>query len=427
MYQFRFREPIKLNTSNPEPVYFSLDGRFIGSIFGNTTIEVRDCLSLQIVSRIECPDVISTFLWSPDSKLIAILMDNQKSIQVYFVENLRTDEDNLTIPYMGLSSGIINIEKMLWSPDSKSILLCGVYASQLFIFDIGSKSVHRLPSPKNSETAFSFSPIGNMLAILVRSSNGHDEAVVFDLNTYRRKTTINLNTLDAKTVYWTSDGLTLIVIDEISHHLLQIINMKTQRVVDYSAYDGYLGITNAIPCQNSKIIAVGGYDGYVRLLVSSDWKVLAEFLHETNISGHSISVYVEDDSEMRFVEPPVQLEKNEFLSGITNLEWSNSNKFLATTNAETPKAVFIWDIETISLVYVLVFKKDVEMIKWSTKEDILAISTGSNFLALWSQQGKVWLVRDNKVNEVNAIQWKQDGSELLVIDNSSKNFVVMCK
>jgi WD40 repeat protein len=421
MTDFRFREALLCESSSTAVMKFSPDSRFIAVLSREAGLDVISCLSLETASTIECPGGIASFSWSPDSKLLLALIRSKNAIQVYFAEKARTIANHLTQCYAGISGGHCDIEHIVWAPNSAAVVLVAHAAIQVFVWDLKSKAVRKLVAPKNVQTSVAFSPDQSTLAVLGRE-NGRDILALFDGGTFQHRGSIVLRTLDSSIVKWSPDSLNVLVIDAISQHLLEIVNVKTQRTFQHSAYDGYLGISEASFCPNAKIVAVGGFDDYVRLLVAPEWKVLAEFLHETTIQGESVGVFSEDHDQFLPAEIPFELP-HASSSGITQIKWAIGNRLLAIVSARTPTTVFLWNTETVSLAAVIVCEADVVQIDWSPVDEVLAVATGAGFVALWSP-AEVNYVKPQEKVRVLAFEWRSDGRQLAVIDSEAGTYAL---
>ncbi|OHT05960.1 hypothetical protein TRFO_26097 [Tritrichomonas foetus] len=416
--KFKIREPILCDARQDDTFSFSPDGQYIATLSSDASIQIRDCITLQPMTTIECPTNVDSFYWSPDSKLLLALMKTQNSLQIYFVEQTRYNENHLTVSYAGVSGGIVDTENILWSPDSRFILIFGYCVSTLFVWDLEKKSIRKLPPPKNIQSAVSYSPDGKSLAILTREY-GKDSLVILDSQTYKQKMSFILSTLDSAVVKWTANSKIVYVIDSISHHMLQMINTQTKTICDHSAYDGFLGITEATACQNSKIIAVGGYDDYVRLLIYNEinWSILTEFLHEPTFGHQPITIYVENGDSFDERDSSISL-KQTGESGITNIKWAIGNKLLASTSAQTPSALYIWNAETISLVAVVVLMAPIIKFEWSPKDESILMTSGSGFVALWNPTG-ISMISSVDMMRVQDFAWRCDGKAFLMVDRDA--------
>lgn len=422
MSALKFRESKACDLGHFKPVQYDSSGRLVACIQKGNKITVWNTDSLDVHATIVSPYAIDYFLFSPDSNLIAVLTKNPKTIQIYAVDELSLDNDNISVPFRSISGGIIEIAKILWSPNSKILLMYGVFNIIMFVFRIEDKTFIKIPPPKNSFNAFRFSPNGDFFAILTRE-NRKDSILVYDGKLFNIKKTFVLNTLDAKTLVWSHDGFKLLAIDEISHNMLEIINLETGNVFDYSEYDGYLGFTDAVFDLESKIIAVGGFDNFVKLISFDKLKVFAELSHEILISDKSTLIYEEDNDKMILIQQPVKLEKgNE--KGITNIKISPTNKYIATTSAEFSKVVFVWSIQHLTLSSVLIFKTDVHQIDWSTQKDQLSILTKINFLYLWTNNG-ISMFSNESIKSIDNLIWRPDGDELLLFDPLNEVFDIL--
>jgi WD40 repeat protein len=343
------------------------------------------------------------------------------SIQVYFAERTHTSDHHLTQSYAAITGGHYDIESVIWSPNSAAVLLVAHAATQVFVWDLKSKSIRKLISPKNTQTSVAFSPDQSTLAILSRDV-GRDVLAFFNATTFENQNTVVLRTLDSSIVKWSPDSMNVLVIDSISQHLLEIVNLRTQHTFQHSAYDGYLGISEAAFCPNAKIIAVGGFDDYVRLLVASEWKVLAEFLHETSVHGQSVSVFSERDNQFAPSDPPLDLpEAGE--TGITHVKWAIGNRLLATVSARTPTAVYLWNTETVSLAGAVVCRTDVVQVDWSPVDEVLAFATGNAFVGIWCPTGAVYVQTPESVRVI-AFEWRNDGRQIAAIDSEAGTYAL---
>jgi WD40 repeat protein len=158
------------------------------------------------------------------------------------------------------------------------------------------------------------------------------------------------------------------------------------------------------------------------LLVAPEWKVLAEFFHETTISSQSVSIFVESESEFVSSESPCELQQTS-RSGIIQVKWAIGNRLLATVSARTPTSVFLWNTETVSLLGVIVCRSEISQIEWSPVDEILSNSTRNGFVIFWSPSG-VSYVRTPESVRVVTIEWRNDGRQLAVIDNEAGTYAI---
>jgi WD40 repeat protein len=203
---------------------------------------------------------------------------------------------------------------------------------------------------------------------------------------------------------------------------MHIVNVKNQVVHSHSAYEGYLGITEASFCPNSKVIAVAQHDDYIRLLVSPDWKLLSELLHETSIKTGTISVFRESSNRFELIDLPVEFGQSDG-SAVSQLKWAVDCKFLASVSEKVPTVVFIWQIENVSAVAVVVTSLPVKQIEWSPVEEVLAISTGGEFVCFWSPNGVVYEGTMGRM-EVEMFAWRPDGEAIVAVDCQRGRFEV---
>lgn len=63
--------------------------------------------------------------------------------------------------------------------------------------------------------------------------------------------------------------------------------------------------------------------------------------------------------------------------GVSQLAFAPSGRFLASVNENQRSAVWIWDVQTLSLTALLLHEKPVLSLAWDPLDDKLAICTGS--------------------------------------------------
>lgn len=211
----RFREPFACKESLIEYTNFSPDGQLIAYAREKTFIEIKNCLSQIVCYKIQCSLPIDMFEWSPDGSWIYVLMRDRNALNVYFVENQNNFENKTSKPSAFISGGTIIIDNVKWSPDSKYLLIIGQHASILLVWNFNEKKIVQLSPPKNTNSAFAFSPDGSSLAVLAREK-GKDVLLVYNTNNFKLENHFDLSTLDSTTVQWSLDCSHILVIDRKS-------------------------------------------------------------------------------------------------------------------------------------------------------------------------------------------------------------------
>lgn len=111
--------------------------------------------------------------------------------------------------------------------------------------------------------------------------------------------------------------------------------------------------------------------------------------------------------------------------GISIIEVSHNNTFIATKNENNPNCVWIWDLNTLALNTILIQKHEVTAIQWCPKMLTLNISAGDGKLYIWTLKGaSICNVPVNKENfTVNSIEWNPNGKSFAALDKGGLVFV----
>ncbi|EAY05448.1 hypothetical protein TVAG_286260 [Trichomonas vaginalis G3] len=407
---------LECDTSDNDNIAFSPDSKHIAYLNYDNHIEIVSTDDYSQENTIICPNTIQKMIWSPDSKYLMVLMASLNEISIFSISS-KYRPKQVSPPSYSISGGYIETERVLWSPTGNNVLLFGINSSQLLLWNIARNTFKRLPTPKSSFKSAVFSNDGNYLAILTRGK-AQDVLVILG-NDFTPKKSISLSTIDATSLYWSKDNSFIAIPDCKSHYLLQVIDINTENISDYAAYEGFLGIECVGISPNSKIIALGNYDNMIRLRVSAGqgiWRNLEELIHQPTIV-HPATVFQQQEGGFANMDKPYNITNIvENATGISRLAWSRDNKFIASCPEKMPNTVFVWDTETITQ-QVIVLNYPVEDISWSLKSNHLLIGTGTNTLSIWSPSGmSIKYIDDNF--RCHAIKWGNNDN-LVIIDKQS--------
>jgi len=355
-------------------VSFSHD---ILAIISHNTVLVVKINTDSFEKKIVCSSGIHSVYISPDCEKILVLMSNQVNICLYKYNNLNND-NKMTSGFISLIGGEIPCETIMWSPDSVNCVLIGMCYSYALLWNTETGQIHTLDPPKSS--CIMFSPNSDYLSIVIRR-DGKDFLVLHDTKT-DEVTDVQLNTLDSQKVSWSSDSTHICVLDSDDHDMLQIYDTRNQNLVESFLHEGNLGISSFAESENSKLIAVGGFDGIVRILVSPEWRVLAELIHSQYIIKEA-QIFMQSEDGFEETESPIMM--NTESESISHISWSQTNNFLVTLISKYPSSLFLWNVENFSLDCIYVFEHPIVNIKWSSTDDICAINTESSKLFVWKE------------------------------------------
>jgi len=85
-----------------------------------------------------------------------------------------------------------------------------------------------------------------------------------------------------------------------------------------------------------------------------------------------------------------------------------------------PNALWIWDINTLSLKALLLQLNPIKTFTWSENSEYLVFCTGTNRIFFWSKQGASVcdIPFENKSFSVSKIDWSKDATTMLLFDKA---------
>lgn len=104
--------------------------------------------------------------------------------------------------------------------------------------------------------------------------------------------------------------------------------------------------------------------------------------------------------------------------GVGLLAWSRGGKFLVSRNDNMPRALWVWEGETLLLHSLLLQQGPVLSAAWHPSQQLLAICTGSSKVFMWSPKGcRTAPLPIAHELEVTELSWSPQGDALLLLDN----------
>ncbi|XP_045714739.1 WD repeat-containing protein WRAP73 isoform X3 [Phyllostomus hastatus] len=379
---------------------FSPDGKYLASCVQYRLV-VRDASSLQILQLYTCVDQIQHVEWSADSLFLLCAMYKR---------------------------GLVQLRMTVWS-------LC-------------TKSVSYIKYPKAcqqgpplSPAGVSFSQDGRYLALAERR-DCKDYVSIFVCSDWQLLRHFDTGTQDLAGIEWAPNGCVLAVWDTCLEYKVLLYSLDGRLLAAYCAYEWSLGVKAAAWSPSSQFLAVGSYDGKVRVLNHVTWKVLAELGHPAAVGDSRVVVYKEaeksprgslgrpacpppraTESRYEVAEVPVSLQTLKPAAdranpkiGIGALAFSADSCFLATRNDNVPNAVWVWDVRKLRLFVVLEQLGPVRAFQWDPQQPRLAICTGGSKVYLWSPAGCVSVQVPGEGDfQVLSLCWHSNGDSLALL------------
>jgi hypothetical protein len=404
---------------------FSPNSEFIAAVKG-IKITVYESTSMAAVQSWNLLDQVSKLEWSLDSNLVMCSQQKRGIIQVFNLKDPKWD-CKVTLGTCGLSGAWL-------APDSRHIITICQFQIRLNIWSLVKKSILALQYPKFGTKGVIFSKCRNFTGILRRIS-GKDYMTVLDAE-YNTLSNFNIKSNDTENVYWTNDNYYI-----IAYAINTWIVYTPAGEIVYEHAQELINIDSSLNSVHGCYSALSLYDNSIKIIHHITWNTLCNFSHTLEIHEKNLIVYQEIETlennrisysyEMKNV--PVKLVGVNDCRRVSIAKWSHNERYIACNFGmeyidTTPNVVFIWDINSIKLRYVLIHKNSVKFIEWCTTHSVCAIATGNNRIYLWTEEGASLcdlpfgnFYTDRELS-INKLTWSPDGQGLIVREKS--NFVV---
>lgn len=395
----------------PAPLAVSPNGAVMAST-QDLNVELRDVETLKVLQLYTALDIVDHIAWSPDSKYVACGMYKRGLVQVFSL----VDGDWKC----KIDAGPEGVAHFYWSPDSCRILTCANFQIRVTVWSLVDKSSLEIPFPKWTKAGTEFSPDGQYLAMAHREDH-KDLVRIYSTQSFALMSEFFVETVDLVNLKWDPRSRMLAVWDTSLKYNVYVYAMDGKQLHAYSAYSDAMGIKKVSWAPCGQFLAVGSYDGQVRMLNHITWQILAEHEHTAGkIDGNEVDIYREhtmwdgDGERTRYaveegtVTVPVQKHdemKHPPQLGVGLAEWSHDSSLLLTRNDNMPTAVWIWETQTLSLKALLLHDDPVKEAKWDPGSLRVALCTGNRKLFFWSADSAACVDVPIEGFTVNGMRW----------------------
>ncbi|XP_048206063.1 WD repeat-containing protein WRAP73 isoform X2 [Perognathus longimembris pacificus] len=355
-----------------------------------------------------------------------------------------------------IDEGSAGLVASCWSPDGRHILNTTEFHLRITVWSLCTKSVSYIKYPKACPQGVSFTRDGRYLALAERR-DCRDYVSIFVCSDWQLLRHFDTDTQDLAGIEWAPNGCVLAVWDSCLEYKILLYSLDGRLLSSYCAYEWSLGIKSVAWSPSSQFLAVGSYDGKVRLLNHVTWRMITEFAHPAVISDPKTVVYKEakksvqpglgcvafppllpvashlaaTESKYEIASVPVALQTLKPVAdranprmGIGMLAFSPDSYFLATRNDSIPHAVWVWDVRRLRLFVVLEQLAPVRAFQWDPQQPRLAICTGGTKVYLWSPAGCVSVQVPGEGDfPVLALCWHFSGDSLALL---SRDHFCLC-
>ncbi|XP_031235541.1 WD repeat-containing protein WRAP73 isoform X4 [Mastomys coucha] len=351
---------------------FSPDGKYLASCVQYRLV-VRDVTTLQILQLYTCVDQIQHIEWSADSLFILCAMYRRGLVQVWSLEQPEW--------HCKIDEGSAGLVASCWSPDGRHILNTTEFHLRITVWSLCTKSVSYIKYPKACPQGLTFTRDGRYLALAERR-DCRDYVSIFVCSDWQLLRHFDTDTQDLTGIEWAPNGCVLAAWDTCLEYKVLLYSLDGRLLSAYCAYEWSLGIKSVAWSPSSQFLAIGSYDGKVRLLNHVTWKMITEFGHPATINNPKTVVYKEaektpqlglghlsfpppramagalstSESKYEITSGPVSLQTLKPVAdranprmGVGMLAFSSDSYFLASRNGDFPVLGLCWHLRGDSL------------------------------------------------------------------------------
>lgn len=403
--------------TNSSIVQFSPDGRFIAVGVEHRLI-VRDSENPKRICRVfSCPyqsqPYIEEIQWSGDSQYLMTASYKTDRVDVWSLE-----DENWRCSIVDEAARIANA---LWAPNgSQYILTLSELGLRLSIWSLvgGTGETRRYIQLPKGRVRPSFHPDGDFMALAQRREY-RDLIGIYSTDNWQLVKEIEVSdTVDLDGLQWSPDGLHLAGWDSAAQLGAVVVNVAGVVKRVYGEKDSGLGLRLCRWSPTGQLLAMGGYDGKIRVLNNLTWRAIGTLYHPQTVAAKDVDVFseVEVDQPLsqvsksvlstgqmsrrrtRFdLEPlPAQIHTQihhdphravdaKHMPGVSWIGFNAEGTLMASQTANMPNALWIWRTGDLGLVAVIQTMEAVRQVCWSPLESTLAFVTGTNTVYLWKQ------------------------------------------
>ncbi|KAI9263299.1 quinon protein alcohol dehydrogenase-like superfamily [Phascolomyces articulosus] len=399
---------------------FSPNGSYVASIVDQQRLVIRNnTISLTIMHVFDCQHPIQHFQWSPNSKHIVTVSYDRSIVQAWSL---------IDIYWHGrIRDEFFGIRRVWWSADSTSLLCSSDFKLRISVWMLADKQVRYIRYPKFMEKGCEISPDGKYVAV-IENRQGKDGISIYTWSATALFKYIVTDTIDLCNIRWSPDSRFIAVWDNCLYYKLLVYGVEGTLHASYQAYEHGLGIKSIAWSPDSSLLAIGSYDQKARILRTSDWEPICEFLHPSTLDQKFQKSAVNHSVLKRPFNIPILRPEYDTpfpKIGIGYCQFNSNGKFLCTRDDSMPTAFWIWDISRLECCMIVLQQQSVKQLAWHPRDPYrLAVTCGYQYVYLTEhgdneqQQLKLGVVpvpaADFRIRKLN---WSMNGESLLFHDS----------
>ncbi|KAH0955637.1 hypothetical protein HN011_000689 [Eciton burchellii] len=421
---------------------FSNNGAYLATAF-QTNLLIKDTKTFDTCQSFVFTDVIQYMEWSSNSEYILCANIKKAIIQIYSVYYPDWK--------CKLTEGSAGLQGVTWSPDSKYIITIADFNIQISIWNLKEHVVSHIQNLKTSTfDKLRFSPSGNRLAVIV-TEEGKDQVEIYKTDSWKISRKLLCDRLcsidgicwspnDELLCIWCSSSADpkLIVYSTVWEKSIMTFsprNVAQSSEITHNYEKELKGIEKVEWTPSGQFLTVIGFNEVIVLLNYITWEPLSQLyldpvIRECNYLTKVYKEYInpEKTSNKRLTswekyilheihERPICIEigkkdnDNFSVAKFQIFEFSTCGQYLALKHDLYPTTLWIWDISTDYLDYLLL-ENPITTIKWNPICPRLLVFSEFTHVYEWTRQGAK-SVHVNSMSTVNA-HWHPAGKKAVL-------------
>ncbi|KAI8982449.1 WD40-repeat-containing domain protein [Mycotypha africana] len=383
---------------------------------------------LEVLQVFEMRYPIDYIAWSPNSEYIAAVSLEKSCIDVRSVHDAA---------YKGtLKDEGFSLHRIRWSCDSNSIVCISKLKLRIAIWNLLTQDAKYMDHIKVDNKGIENSPDSRWTAV-VQKIDGKDCISLYNADFNYLFQSFEVDTVDLEDLKWSPSSMYIAAWDNCLYYKLLIYRVDGAICRIYEG-DGpsSLGIKCVNWSPNNRFLAVGNYDGTVHLLSTDTWDLITKLKHPSSISAklnivnkltlcsysNFLDKYVQKRPYHLSIRRPDYNEPNPKI-GIGGCYFSPDSYYLCTKNDSMPNAIWIWEVNTLTCLHLLIFKSNVRQMIWNPNEEhILVVICGDENIHFVSLEKRSREIELNLIKAptkdflVKKACWSKNGESLLLMD-----------
>lgn len=279
-----------------------------------------------------------------------------------------------------INEGLGGVRNAEWSNDGEHILVWSDFQLKLTAWSVNKSLGSIIANPKFVNKGCC-TKSGNVRQFAILQRTAHDLITLVDssLDGWKIVKTFPVDCSDAQGLARSSDGKWLAVWDSCTEYKVLIYTADGRLIRTFTAYTTGLGIKTVEWSPDSEYLAIGSYDGKVRLLNNLTFSPVIELTHPSTIRAETTTVWrqVTHNDISRYdvadqpISPPFVKSSPGELSpkfGIGLLLFSPDGSFVATKSDSMPTTLWIWSLREMLPIAILVHNHPIRTVQWHPHE-----------------------------------------------------------